>query len=235
MEKLVYMLWKREDLPPEDFNRAMLGEAAKRLIALDPHELCVNLVDEHVAHTAAVRMTRFDPPMAGMLSLWLDMAEQRDSYERVLPEYCGDFAAYLVVESVPVVNTTRRVPLGQRTPGVNVVACIEKPERMGYEAWLDHWRGHHCKVAIETQCTFAYVRNVVVRALSENAPPWAGIVEEAFPAEAVTDPMLWYCADGDEALMNKNIATMMDSCQAFLDIDKVESNSMSEYRLYKRP
>ena len=115
--------------------------------------------------------------------------------------------------------------------GINVVACIEKPDRLTREAWIAHWFGHHKRVAIETQCTFAYVRNLVVHPLTQGAPPWAGIVEEGFPTAAVTDPMLWYCGDGSEERMQQNMARMMESVQAFLDIDRVESNPMSEYRI----
>ena len=76
---------------------------------------------------------------------------------------------------------------------------------------------------------YAYVRNVVVRHLTDNAPDWAGIVEEGFPAEAVTDPMVWYCTDGDQKKFKENLGRMMESVNAFLEIDRVESHPMSEY------
>lgn len=231
MEKLVHVLWKRNDSSDEDFKAEMLGRTAKRFLELGAHKLSVNLVDEFVAHTRHVRITRFDPPISGTISFWLDAADDRRPYEEALAAVTERYAGYLVCESVPIVNTTRRVPLGERNPGINVVACIEKPERMTYEAWIEHWFGHHKKVALETQCTFSYVRNVVVRPLSNDAPQWAGIVEEGFPTEAVTDPMIWYCADGSEEKMQKNIGRMMESVQAFLDIDRVESNPMSEYTI----
>jgi hypothetical protein len=75
------------------------------------------------------------------------------------------------------------------------------------------------------------VRNQVIRPVTQQAPPWAGIVEEGFPAEAVTDPMLWYRADGDRKVMERNLARMVESCKSFLDLDRVESNPMSEYRI----
>jgi hypothetical protein len=176
-------------------------------------------------------MTKFDPPIAGTISFWLDAADDRGPYEDALATVTARVAGYLVVESVPIVNTTRLARPGERTPGINVVACIEKPDRMTQDAWIEHWHGHHKKVAIETQCTFSYTRNVVVRPLTNGAPPWAGIVEEGFPTEAVTDPMIWYCADGSEEKLQQNMARMIESVQAFLDINRVESNPMSEYRI----
>jgi hypothetical protein len=110
-------------------------------------------------------------------------------------------------------------------------ALLERPERLSFEAWIAHWHGPHREVALETQCTFTYVRNVVVRALTPDAPPWAGIVEEGFPAAAVTDPMRWYKAEGSPETLKRNVARMVESCRKFLDLERVESHPMSEYRL----
>ena len=62
MEKVVHVLWKREDLSEADFKREMLGPVANRFVELGVHKLSVNLVDESVAHTKNVRITRFNPP-----------------------------------------------------------------------------------------------------------------------------------------------------------------------------
>jgi hypothetical protein len=166
-----------------------------------------------------------------MVSFWLDAADDRAPFETELDDLAARVAGYLVVESVPIVNTTHTAPLGERTPGVNVVTCIERPARIAQDAWIEHWHGHHKRVAIETQCTYSYVRNGVVRPLSKQAPPWAGVVEEGFPSEAVADPMLRYRAAGSPETLKRNLARMLESCQAFLDLDRVESHPMSEYRI----
>jgi hypothetical protein len=43
--------------------------------------------------------------------------------------------------------------------------------------------------------------------------------------------MLFYCADGDEALMHRNLAAMLDSVTAFLDLEDLRSFTTSEYLL----
>ncbi len=231
MEKLVYVLWKRDSDQPNGFRDRVLGEVATRLQSLRARKLEVNLGDRDTAYAEAVRRTKLDPPPVGILSFWLDSADDRGPLEDVLAESTGSFHGYLVVESVPIRNTTQSVPLGQRTPGVNMIALLERPDWIEWEAWIAHWHGHHRKVALETQCTFYYTRNVVVRALTADAPPWQGIVEEGFPAEAVTDSMLWYCAQGNPETMQKNLKRMVESCQAFLDLDRVESHPTSQYRI----
>ena len=229
MEKLVYMLWKPATSSHEEFASRLRDDTAAGLAGLGAKRLFLNLVDEDVAHTAKVRMTKFDPPMAGMVSFWMDNADDRDRLETELAAVCSQVAGYLVVESVPLINSTHKARPGQRTPGINVVACIERPASMDRKKWLGHWFGHHKKVALETQCTYAYVRNVVVRSLTKDAPAWDGIVEEGFPSEAVTDPMVWYCSGGNKEKLKGNLDRMMKSVSAFLEVDRVESNPMSEY------
>jgi len=231
MEKLVYVLWKREQDSNEDFAETLRGEVAKRFLELGTERISMNLADAHVKYAEKSRMTRLDPPPSGTISFWLDLADDRASYQAELERVTSRLAGYLVVESVPLRNTTRPAPLGERVPGTNVVALIEKPDWIDYDAWLAHWHGHHRVVALETQSTYLYIRNVVVRPLTQDAPPWKGIVEEGFPTEAVGDPMLWYDAGGSKEKMQENLGRMIESCKAFLDLDRVESHPMSEYRI----
>ena len=231
MEKLVYVVWKPPATSDEAFASTLRERVAPQLSTLGARRLTLHLVDAEATSVQRARITRLEAPVAGLVSFWLDAADQRGPLEAALAEATARLAGYLVVESVPLRNTTRRVPLGQRTPGIVMVALIERPERMPWEAWIAHWHGPHREVALETQCTFLYVRNVVVRALTAHAPPWAGIVEEGFPAEAVTNPMLWYQAEGSPETLKRNVKRMVESCKAFLDLDRVESHPMSEYRL----
>lgn len=67
---------------------------------------------------------------------------------------------------------------GERTEGFAQIAFLQRPQRLTPQEWLDIWHNHHTRVASETQATFAYVQNVVVRALSAQAPAVDAIVEE---------------------------------------------------------
>jgi len=230
MEKLVYTLWRSPAVAAEEFGPALRAVAAD-LGAAGATGVAVNVADEAVAFARRARLTRLDPPLAGTVSFWLDTADDRAPCEAALAAVAARAAGFLVVESVPLRNTTRPAPLGARVPGVNLVTCIERPARLAYDDWLARWLGEHKAVALETQCTFAYVRNVVVRPLTPDAPPWAGIVEEAFPDAALTDPRTWYRAEGSEERFRRNLQRMLDSVNAFLDVDRVESHPMSAYRI----
>jgi hypothetical protein len=229
VEKLVYVLWRRSDLEPAAFREALRGEVAERLLALGAPRLTLHLVDEAAAAAAKARLTRLDPPLEGAASFWLDTADDRRRFEEALARAAGRMAGYLVAESVPLRREAPEAAAGARTPGITMLALLERPAHLGHEAWLERWLDHHRAVALETQSTHLYVRNVVARALTPGAPAWSGIVEEGFAEGAVTDPMRWYRAEGSPERLRANLGRMIESCKAFLDLERVESHPTSEY------
>jgi hypothetical protein len=83
-------------------------------------------------------------------------------------------------------------------------------------------------VAIDTQSTFGYRQNYVVRALTEAAPEVHAIVEENFPDEAMTSDHAFYAAP-DDATLARHQQAMMDSCARFIDFERIDVIPMSEY------
>lgn len=231
MEKLIYAVWRSAEESVESFKEKMLGGVAARLTDVGVRGLSMNLADELVSYAQGIRITRMEEPVAGTVSVWLDTALAREPVERVLASACQRIAGYLVLESVPIVNTTQLAPPGERTPGITTVAFLEKPGAMSYDDWLEQWQGHHTAVAIETQSTYLYIQNVVVRALTDGAPPWSAIVEEGFPADAPTDPMVFYAAGNSPQKLEENRRRMIESCRKFIDFARLESHPMSSYVL----
>jgi hypothetical protein len=231
VEKLVYVVWRRPGETPAGFREAFLGPVQEKLLAAGTRALTVNLVDERVDFALGKRLTRLDPPPDGVVTFWLDVCDDRQAHEAALAEATGRLAGYLVSESVPLRNTTHRAPLGERSLGTNMVGLLERPDWIEWSEWVRVWHQEHRAVALETQSTYLYVRNLVVRPLGEDAPPWAGIVFEGFPDDAVVDPLKWYDAEGSKDRLRANLARMIGSCKKFLELDRVESHPMSEYRL----
>ena len=220
MEKLVYALLWASSFAPRELADELLARGARRV--------ALNVADAHVAAKAAARIARVEPVVGAVASFWLDDVDARAPLESALARRAQRIAGYSVLESVALANTRRRAAPGERTPGVNMVACISAAPGVSREAFLGHWLERHRAVALETQATYAYVRNVVVRALTPDAPAWDGIVEEGFPEEAVGDPMRWYRAESPEQLKQR-MERMLASCRAFLDLARVESHPLSEY------
>jgi hypothetical protein len=243
MEKIACVLWKPAGVPDDVFGKG-LRAAAPELAQQGARSLRLNIVDEHVAAGTGARVGRMDPPKAAFATFWLDEAdamqvsrsEPKASEDQrgggllaALSAHASRVAAYLVVESIPLRNTTQLAKPGERTPGFNLVTGIVPKDGLAYDEFIHLWHTEHRVVALETQSTFAYVRNEIVRALTPDAPKWAAVVEESFPIEALTDPAVWYAAAGSPARLEENRRRMMQSCLAFLALDRVESHPMSEY------
>jgi hypothetical protein len=228
MEKLASVLWKPSHRSDAEFARALLA-GAPELAQRGAARLRIDVVDDAVAAGSDVRVGRMQPPKAAVVFYWLDEADARGPVEEVLAGVASRLESFLVVESVPLHDTAHVAPLGERTPGFNLVTCIEPKPGLAYADFVRHWHGEHRSCALETQSTFAYVRNEIVRAFGSEAPPWAAIVEESFPIEALDDPRVWYRWEGSEQQFRRHRQRMIESCLAFLDLAKVESHPMSEY------
>ena len=97
---------------------------------------------------------------------------------------------------------------------------------MDEPTWLARWHGDHTRVAIETQSTFGYVQNYVVRALTPDAPALNAIVEELFPVEAVGSLHAFFGAADDDDL-RRRMEQMVASTAAFganVNIDAVPTS-----------
>lgn len=231
MEKLCYVVWKSAGLSKLEFRDRLVGDCAKSILERGAHKLSLCVEDETTDELEQARLTHMDPPLSGMISIWVDLADDRTPIEEVIDSVTDRKAGYLVVESIPLVNTTHTAQVGERTPGTTLLTCLKQPERLSYDEWLQIWHTRQRQVALETQCTYLYTRNVIVRALTKDAPDWKGLVEEGFPTEAVTDPLLWYRAAGSEEKMKENRGKMIESVMSFLDIEEIESHPTSEYIL----
>ncbi len=231
MEKVIYVVWRDARAEPEAFAHRLRTELAQQLLALGARGVQVNVVDAAVAPASGLRQANTLPQMDGLVSVWVDsaIASLRRPFDDAVQAATGRMAGYLVTESRPIPNTRHPARLGERTTGFAQLAFLRRPPRLTHEAWLDTWHNRHTQVAIDTQDTFLYVQNVVVRALTHAAPPFDAIVEEGFPAAAMTDPQAFFDAPGDEAKFQRNLAAMMESCQRFIDFDRIDVVPSSEY------
>jgi hypothetical protein len=228
MEKICTLLWKPREASDDAFRDALLAEAPE-LAKRGAMRLRISAVDGHVAAGAKNRVGRMDPAKSALVSYWVHEADARTPVEERLAARASKLCSFLIVESEPIRNTEQVAPLGHRTPGFNLVTGIEPKAGLSYAEFISHWHHEHRACAVETQSTFGYVRNEIVRPLSPGAPSWAAIVEEHFPIEALGDPMVWYAAEGSPERLQRNLKRMIESCAAFLAMDRVDSHPMSEY------
>ncbi|MFT4614365.1 MAG: hypothetical protein ACI9NT_001510 [Bacteroidia bacterium] len=231
MEKLMYSLWKDPALTADDFRDQLLQELVPTLNAASGiHGLRLCVADSAVADAVGRRMESHAPVPEGMLSLWVHDAGGAQQWEPLVAKHVDRFAAYLVAEAEPLIASQVHPSVsGERQFGMCHVVFMSHPAAMDQEAWFKVWKGSHTQVAIDTQSTFGYRQNVVVRAITEGAQHSHAIVEENFPPEAMTSDHAFYNTGGDEAVLKKHMTAMMESCGRFIDFEHIDVIPMSEY------
>jgi len=229
MEKLMYALWRTPADDPGELRERLLGPVADALFAAGVHSLRLCLDDEHVAPAAALRQINTRPAADAVLSLWVDSATRHVGYEALVAPHVAGQAGYLVCESAPISPAGRAEAPDGRLEGMCQVVFLQRPPRLAWAEWIRIWQGSHTEIAIATQASFGYRQNVVVRPLGDAAAPWDAIVEENFPAEAMDSPEAFFDAVGDPGKCRANQTRLMESCQRFIDFDRIEVLPMSEY------
>jgi hypothetical protein len=227
MEKVIAVLMRPE--PDDDWCDRQRGPVADALLGLGIAGLSVNVRDSAVRHSL-MTLTTLDPPVAAVVSLWTQQCygEQTRAALNLLAAECEQVGAYLVTESVPL--KAPPVELGSRTPGLANIALLRRPADLDQATWLNRWQLNHTSVAIETQSTFGYTQNWVVRTLTPDAPGIAGIVEELFPAEAITDLKAFFGAADDSDLQDR-LGRMVASTTAFGANENIDTVPTSRYVL----
>jgi hypothetical protein len=204
------------------------GPVADAILRLGVAGLTVNVRDGAVRHSL-MTLTTLDPPVAAVVSLWAQQCygDQVSAALKLLQAEAESVAAYLVTESVPLPAPYEN---GSRTAGLANIALLRRPAGLDQDSWLDRWQRDHTRVAIDTQAIFGYTQNWVVRALTPDAPAIAGIVEELFPAEAITDLTAFFGATDDADLQNR-ITRMIASTSAFGANENIDTVPTSRYPL----
>jgi len=227
MEKVIAVLMRTD--PDEEWCARQRGFVADELLGLGVPGLAVNVRDDAVRHSL-MTLTTLDPPVAAVVSLWTQQCygDQMAAALRLLAGECDRLGAYLVTESVPLAAPA--VEPGCRTPGLANIALLRRPAGLDQATWLARWQGDHTSVAIETQSTFGYTQNWVVRTLTEGAPEINGIVEELFPTEAITDLKAFFGA-ADDAELQHRLGRMVASTSAFGANENIDTVPTSRYVL----
>jgi hypothetical protein len=238
LAKLLYLLWAPEGWTKTRIRERLLEACAPQLLREGALRLQMNIDDELADVRSPAPPVPFEQPLSAQVNLWVrDPEVDRIAPEDVLRAAGFQIAGYLVEEQIYTDYggnrhaAPRDWPDGERSPGVLAVTCMERPRRLDRETWIRRWHGRQSPVSEAMQPRCRYVRNVVLRALTPGAPPFEGIVEEAWPsARHVTNPFLFYGARNPFELV-KNMVVMLSSVTSFLTLWRIRTVTMSEYFL----
>jgi len=234
----MYLVWLDPASTRAEVADTILGPVARELLSLDPLRLSIDVWDPESDIPAPVPTPEGETPLHALVSLWIDAVDHREPFENVLAASAERLAGYEVVESLyrdyggNQWSAPRSWPDGERSPGVLTVALLQQHPAQTFDEWMTRWHTRISPITESIQPRCRYVRNGVFRAITDGAPPVRGIVEEAWPSlEHVTDPMLFYCADGDPERMNAHVSQMIEEIDAFVDLSTLRSVTMSEWML----
>jgi hypothetical protein len=234
VEKIIYLVWRDPKVDIETFGKTLRGDFAAQLRSIPcVRSLQVNVADAAVAAGAGIKQTNSNPSLETVVQVWVDsaIAHLRAPVDATIAAHTARFAAYLVTESQPLRNLRHPPKIGERTDGFAQIALLRKPQQQPYAEWIDVWHNSHTRVAIDTQSTFEYIQNVVIRPLTADAPALDAMVEEGFPIGALNDPYLFFDAVGNEEKFQSNLKIMMDSVHRFIDMTRIDVAPTSQYKL----
>jgi hypothetical protein len=236
LEKLMYLVWLPEGTAPQRVGEVMLGEVAPALVAAGARALTMDVDDEHAQVPPPAPPPEGENPVCAVVSLWLDAYDWRAPFEDILRKPSARIAGYQAVESMyrdygdNQWSARRDWPDGTRSPGILTVSVFEQKRDMDFDDWIAFWHTKQSPMSEVIQPRARYVRNALFRAITPDAPPYRAIVEEAWPTvDDLTDPMRFYCADGDAELLQRNVTTMLDHVTTFIDFDTFRNYTLSEW------
>jgi hypothetical protein len=237
MVKLIYALWAAEGQSKQKTKELLLNQVQHKLYDAGVKKLTMYIDDEFSTVRSPAPKLYPGPEIGAELSLWVDGVEKHVDIEKVLEPYRFRIAGYLVEESIYTEYGGNRHfrqrdwPDGERSPVVMAVTLMERPKKLSREEWIKRWHGTQSPVSEAMQPRARYIRNVVLEPLTADAPPFEGIVEEAWPsARHITNYFLFYGASNIFHLA-RNMYRMFRSVSAFLEFRRIRTSTMSEYIL----
>jgi hypothetical protein len=157
------------------------------------------------------------------VSIWLDCLDERDAFEAALDSLSLPYHGYLVTESVLRDYRVRDWCVGEKSPGVTLVAAFRRPPRLSEREFYRRWHEGHSPMSLEIHPLSRYIRNGVARVLEPASPGFSAIVEERVASVADMAPSVYF---GD-----RESETRADM-ESFVDVhafDHFRVELMSEY------
>lgn len=227
MEKLVY-LFESGDCQDKPAAAQKILAAASALAKQGPN-VAVNVweSDPQVRALATHYATsNGNGQLLGVLSVWLDSLDNRTQIDSAIAALHLPWHSYLVTESVPREYARRNWPVGEKSPGVTLVAAFQKSARLSDATFFQRWQQGHTPLSLQVHPLSRYIRNAVARPLTPDAPRFSAIVEERVQQLDDLLPENFY--GGQAQRVSEDLASFVDLSRP----DQIRIELMSEYLFY---
>lgn len=241
MEKLIYVLKAPENGKHSDrkaFVSHLLG-LGNRMAELTPLGLRLNVQDDGVnwgeatEHHPALGRSSIHGPFEAVLQLWLEQAnaQARSPFEALIAEATPVFHGYKVHERLLVHNLRQSAKPGKRNDGYSQMAMLYIPDTMSRDDWQKAWQDRHTWVALSIHPHLEYIQNVVIEAVTADAPPIEGFGEECFPMVGLHDERPLFKGGEDDETFKHLYEVMYEDAARFIDFDQLDMMISSQFDL----
>jgi len=230
--KACVLLWDEAKRSRSELTDAVL-ELGDAIVEQGATRLGIDVVDARSDVPSPSPFGRGEHLPCALLNVWID------DPSRLAPLFEDALfrqAAYRVEESVYTDygdnehHGPRDWPDTERSPGLVTLNLIERPPGMSRDTWIHRWHDRLSPVTAKIQPRCRYVRNLVLEPLTDDAPPWEGIVEECFATTAdLTNPFRFYGAGRNPLRLVWNLIVVLIVVMRFTRIWRVRTIPMGEY------
>lgn len=236
MHSYLFLLWPKTNYSKKERKDILLKQCAFQLLKLDTHKLRMNIDDElSTVKSPAPKWYKGDALVA---TISIECHQPILNKIKNLLENSGFIVgAYKVEQSIykdyggNQHYKKRDWPDGERSPTEQAVTLLTRPKKYSQAEWLNRWHGNMSPVSEVLQPRARYVRNVIL-SKTEDSPAFDGMVEEAWPTpQHITNPYLFYCADGSTWKLIRNMFKLLRAVMHFHQLSKIRTVTMSEYFL----
>jgi len=233
---LLFLLWPKTNFSKLERKQVLLTQCANKILTLDIQQLRMNIDDElSTVKSPAPKWYKGDALVA---TVSIESQQNIQKAVKDLLENSGFIVgAYQVEQSIYKDYgdnhhyKKRDWADGQRSPTEQAVTLLTRPKKFTQEEWLKRWHGNMSPVSEVLQPRARYVRNVIL-SKTDDSPAFDGMVEEAWPTPAhITNPYLFYCAEGSTWKLIKNMFKLLSAVMHFHQLHKIRTVTMSEYFL----
>jgi hypothetical protein len=234
VEKLCYAVWREPDQELEPIERALVDVVGPALLDTAARGVRV-LVEEPKGSILRVgAQPGSGNLLCGSVSIWLESLDERGPAEAIINDTpAAETHGWLVTESIPLgYGDNRTWPDGERSPGLSITTVFDKKRGLADTDFFRIWHGEHTPLSFVIHPLWLYVRNAVVRPITEPeaAPPIRSYVYEATPTfDDMLDFHRFFGSGGDNSKLKANIDRVNNHMDTFAETSTLQCTPMAEY------
>ncbi len=223
----MYVLWRPAGESMDDFQVRLFENIAPALLSSGPQHLVVMFAKPEIESISIIEVPRDDGALvSALISATVENETEAIALADIINPEVAFVAGYEVTKAVPL-DYDKDWADGTPSPGIQSVTFLRQRVGMEYEDFKDYWFCSHTPFALDIHPLWRYERNVVEKAITQDAPDYDGIVElHLIQENDLTDLDRFF---GGNFLVNG--LRINNDVNNFIDMDTIEVTAMTEHIL----